>query len=320
MLLVLNVLLRIDKGFAGISITYVNIVLCVSFTVFLLWRYIVEVLQVKNFLGNLDAQLDEPHSISLVLSPFQRAYLAKIEDVFREKDASLNDMKVQLQEDTDDLLAWVHEVKAPLTSMNLMITQVEDATIRRKLEYEWLRLHLLVDQQLHQTRFASIEKDNHMNEIMLRAVVYEEIRAMQTWCLGKNIGFDVSDLQESVMTDGKWLAFIVRQILSNAIKYSPENTEILVFTEVDHSGARLLHIKDNGIGIRSEDLPRIFQKSYTGTVGRESAQSTGMGLYLAHNVAQKIGIRISVQSVVGEGSIFTLRFPIQNEYTKLTGR
>lgn len=320
MLLVLNVLLRIDKGFAGISITYVNIVLCVSFTVFLLWRYIVEVLQVKNFLGNLDAQLDEPHSKSLVLSPFQRAYLAKIEDVFREKDASLNDMKVQLQEDTDDLLAWVHEVKAPLTSMNLMITQVEDATIRRKLEYEWLRLHLLVDQQLHQTRFASIEKDNYMNEIMLRAVVYEEIRAMQTWCLGKNIGFDVSDLQESVMTDGKWLAFIVRQILSNAIKYSPENTEILVFTEVDHSGARLLHIKDNGIGIRSEDLPRIFQKSYTGTVGRESAQSTGMGLYLAHNVAQKIGIRISVQSVVGEGSIFTLRFPIQNEYTKLTGR
>lgn len=249
MLLVLNVLLRIDRGFAGISITYVNIVLCVSFIVFLLWRYIVEVLQVKNLLGNLDAQLDEPHSKSLMLSPFQRAYLAKIEDVFREKDASLNDMKVQLQEDTDDLLAWVHEVKAPLTSMNLMITQVEDATIRRKLEYEWLRLHLLVDQQLHQTRFASIEKDNYMNGITLRAVVYEEIHAMQTWCLGKNIGFDVSDLQESVMTDGKWLAFIVRQILSNAIKYSPENTEILVFTEIDHSGAKLLHIKDNGIGI-----------------------------------------------------------------------
>lgn len=74
------------------------------------------------------------------------------------------------------------------------------------------------------------------------------------------------------------------------------------------------------LGYLDEDLPRIFQKSYTGTVGRESAQSTGMGLYLAHNVAQKLGIRISVQSVVGEGSIFTLRFPIQNEYTKLTGR
>lgn len=320
MLLVLNVLLRLDMGFAGISIAYVNTILVVSFIMFLLWRYIVDILQVKHFLSNLDTQLDEPRNKSLMLSSFQRAYLTKIEDVFREKDATLNDMKVQLQEDTDDLLAWVHEVKAPLTSMNLIITQVEDTTIRRKLEYEWLRLHLLVDQQLHQTRYASIEKDNYMNEITLRTVVYEEIRAMQTWCLGKNIGFDVAELQESVMTDGKWLAFIVRQLLSNAIKYSPENTEILVFTEVDHAGAKLLHIKDKGIGIRSEDLPRIFQKSYTGTAGRESAQSTGMGLYLAHNVAQKLGIRISVKSKVGEGSIFTLRFPVQNEYVKLTGR
>lgn len=320
MLLVLNVLLRIDTGLAGISIAYVNSVLCVSFIVFLLWRYLVEMYQLNNFLGNIDIQVDEPHSKSLMLSPFQKTYLTKVEAVFHEKDATLNDMKVQLQEDTDDLLAWVHEVKAPLTSMNLIITQLEDVSIRKKLEHEWLRLHLLVDQQLHQTRFASIEKDNYMTEIELRSVVYKEISAMQTWCLGKNIGFDVADLHETVMTDGKWLGFIIRQILSNAIKYSPVNTEILVFTEVDHTGGTLLHIKDEGIGIRKEDLPRIFQKSYTGTAGRESAQSTGMGLYLANNVAMKLGICISVHSEVGEGSTFTLRFPLRNEYVQIAGR
>ncbi|MFJ7953256.1 hypothetical protein ACIQZG_17225 [Lysinibacillus sp. NPDC096418] len=136
MLLVLNVLLRLDMGLAGISIAYVNIVLCFSFIMFLLWRYIVEVSQAKNFLGNLDLQLDELHSKRLALSPFQRAYFTKIEDVFREKDATLNYIKVELQEETDDLLAWVHEVKAPLTSMNLMVSQVEDMIIRRKLEHE----------------------------------------------------------------------------------------------------------------------------------------------------------------------------------------
>lgn len=319
-IVMINVLFSLDAGLEGISIWYMNISVLISFMIFFIWRYILEVRQLKDFLGNVESQLDDVRSKSMTLSPFQTAYLAKIEDVFYDKNIELNQAKVQLQEYSDELLAWVHEVKAPLTSINLMLDHVEDLTLRRKLETEWLRLHLLVDQQLHQTRLASIEKDNYMTEIQLRTVVYKEIRAMQAWCIEKGIGFDVSALTETVMTDGKWLAFIIRQILSNAIKYSPANSEVLIFTEVDATGATLLHIKDAGIGIRKEDLPRIFHKSYTGTAGRESAQSTGMGLYLAHNVAQKIGIRITVQSSVGEGSIFTLRFPLQNEYVKLTGR
>lgn len=319
-IVMINVLFSLDAGLKGISIWYMNTSVLISFMIFLFWRYKLEVRQLKDFLGNVESQLDAVHSKSMTLSPFQVAYLTKIEDVFYDKNTELNQAKVQLQEYSDELLAWVHEVKAPLTSINLMLDHVEDLTLRRKLETEWLRLHLLVDQQLHQTRLASIEKDNYMTEIELRTVVYKEIRAMQAWCIEKGIGFDVEALTVTVMTDGKWLGFIIRQILSNAIKYSPANSEVLIFTEIDPTGATLLHIKDAGIGIRKEDLPRIFHKSYTGTAGRESAQSTGMGLYLAHNVAQKIGVHITVQSNVGEGSIFTLRFPLQNEYVKLTGR
>ena len=319
-IMILNILFSLDVGLVGISIWYVNSWMFVSFSIFLIWRYIREIGQLKDFLGNVDSQLDDSHTKSLALSPFQKAYYRKVEDVFYEKDTELNKAKVQLQEYSDELLAWVHEVKAPLTTINLMLDHIDDVALRRKLETEWLRLHLLVDQQLHQTRLASIEKDNYLTAIELRSVVNKEIRAMQAWCLEKEIGFDVGELNEVVMTDHKWIAFIVRQILSNAIKYSPVNTEILIFTDVDPTGATLLHIKDRGIGISKEDMPRIFQKSYTGTAGRESAQSTGMGLYLAYKIAQKIGVRISVQSVVGEGSMFTIRFPLQNEYVKLTGR
>ncbi|MEQ6355700.1 sensor histidine kinase [Lysinibacillus sp. M3] len=319
-IVMINVLFSLDVGLVGISILYINISMLISFMTFLFWRYVVEVGRLKNFLGNVENQFDDVHSKNLVLSPFQMAYFTKIEEVLYGKNTELNQAKVQLQEYSDELLAWVHEVKAPLTAVNLMLDRVEDLTLRRRLETEWLRLHLLVDQQLHQTRLASIEKDNYMMEIELRTVVYKEIRAMQAWCIEKGIGFDVEELTDTVTTDAKWLAFIIRQILSNAIKYSPANSEVIIFTEVDATGATLLHIKDAGIGIRKADLPRIFYKSYTGTAGRESAQSTGMGLYLAHNVAQKIGVRITVQSSVGEGSIFTLRFPLQNEYVKLTGR
>ena len=317
----LNVLFSLDVGLNSISIWYVNISLLVSFTLFFIWRYVTEVGKLKDFLGNMDGyHLDEAHKNRLVLTPFQEASFRKIESVFYEKNMELNQAKVLLQEYSDELLAWVHEVKAPLTTINLLLEHVEDISLRRKLENEWLRLHLLVDQQLHQTRLASIEKDNYLNEVELKPIVYKEIRGMQAWCIEKGIGFEVAELTETVLTDGKWLAFIVRQILSNAIKYSPANSEVTIFTEHDPTGATLLHIKDVGLGIPLEDLPRIFQKSYTGTAGRESSQSTGMGLYLASNVARKIGIRIYVQSNVGEGSLFTLRFPLQNEYVKRTGR
>lgn len=259
LLVVLNLLFSLDVGLVGISIWYVNMIMVVAFFIFLLWRYTKEIGQLKDFLVNVDSRLDDAHARSLALSPFQEAYYRKIEDVFYDKDAELNHAKVQLQEYSDELLAWVHEVKAPLTTINLMLDRIEDSTLRRKLETEWLRLHLLVDQQLHQTRLATIEKDNFLSEIELRAVVYKEIRAMQAWCLEKDIGFDVGELTEVVLTDSKWIAFIVRQILSNAIKYSPINTEIFIFTEVESSGATLLHIKDNGIGIRPDDMPRIFQ-------------------------------------------------------------
>ncbi|WP_342535191.1 sensor histidine kinase [Lysinibacillus sp. FSL K6-1151] len=316
----LNVLFSLDVGLNSISIWYVNISLLVSFTLFFVWRYVNEVGKLKDFLGNMDDYLDEAHKNRLVLTPFQEACFQKIESVFSEKNMELNQAKVQLQEYSDELLAWVHEVKAPLTTINLLLEHIEDVSLRRKLENEWLRLHLLVDQQLHQTRLASIEKDNYLNEVELKPIVYKEIRGMQAWCIEKGIGFEVAELTDTVLTDGKWLAFIVRQILSNAIKYSPVNSEVTIFTEHDPTGATLLHIKDVGIGIPLEDLPRIFQKSYTGTAGRESSQSTGMGLYLASNAARKIGIRIYVQSNVGDGSLFTLRFPLQNEYVKLTGR
>jgi len=319
-LAILNLLFALDIGLESISIWYVNMSLFVSFALFFVWRYIVEVGKLKDFLGNMESYLDGIDKNRFTLSPFQELYFRKMGAIFDEKKVELNQAKVQLQEYSDGLLAWVHEVKAPLTAINLMLEHVEDLELRRKLENEWLRLHLLVDQQLHQTRLHSIEKDNYLTEVELKPIIYKEIRAMQAWCIEKGIGFEVDKLSETVLTDGKWLAFIVRQVLSNAIKYSPVDSEIIIWAEVDTTEAILLHIKDIGIGIPSEDLPRIFQKSYTGTIGRESTQSTGMGLYLAYNVAQKLGIRIHVQSKVGEGSLFTLRFPLQNAYAKLTGR
>ena len=130
---------------------------------------------------------------------------------------------------------------------------------------------------------------------------------------------DIGSLEGTVVSDAKWLAFIIRQLLSNAVKYSEENTEIRIYMERDERGHQLLHIQDFGIGIKQEDLPRVFQKSYTGTVGREKTVSTGMGLYLANQAANKLGLELKLTSQLGEGTIATVQFPNENEYHQLLG-
>ncbi|TSI10965.1 sensor histidine kinase [Lysinibacillus sp. BW-2-10] len=320
LLLCMNLLFYLDSGFSGVSISYFNIIVISLSVVFLVWQYIKEQRQMIHFLGNLSKSAEVHSNEYISMSPYQKKYMEDILTVFEQKDSVINESKIQLQEQTDDLLAWVHEVKTPLTAMKLMIEQTNDAKLRKKLESEWVRIHLLLDQQLHSTRLATIEKDNRLEKLDLKLIVFKEIREFQSWCLEKGIGFQIEALEESVITDRKWVAFIVRQILSNAIKYSWENEEIQIYTERDQDEHVLLHIKDFGIGIAQQDLPRIFNKSYTGTIGRESVQSTGMGLYLAQNAAQKLGVQISVKSKENEGSTFTLRFPLMNEYHKTFGR
>ncbi|MBD8027253.1 sensor histidine kinase [Ureibacillus sp. Re31] len=314
LILCINFLFYLDFGFSGISVSYFNIVIISLIIIFLIWRYLKETREFKNFLGNLSNSSDLASLENVHLSPFQERFKKQVLEVYEQKDLFINESKIQLQENVDDLLAWVHEVKTPLTAMKLMIEQTNDEKLRKRLESEWVRIHLLLDQQLHHTRLATIEKDNRLEKITLRDIVYKEIREFQSWCLEKGIGFQIEELEQEITTDKKWLAFIVRQVLSNAIKYSRENEEVIIFTETDASGHLLLHIKDFGIGIQQEDLPRIFQKSYTGTIGRESVQSTGMGLYLAKNAALKLGIHISVKSQINKGTTFTLKFPQQNEY------
>ena len=316
----INILFYIDSGFSNVSKGYFNLIIIVSSFIFLTWRYLQETKEVKKFLESLLNPIEVSSMKLSKLSPFQQKYMECVLKLLEEKDLQLNYSKIQQQEDVEDLLAWVHEMKTPLTALKLMVEQVEEVKLKYKLENEWIKIHLLLDQQLHNSRLATIEKDNRLESFKLRSVVYKEIRDFQSWCLEKGIGFQVDELEEQVTSDKKWLSFIIRQLLSNAIKYSHDNSEINIYTEVDELEHILLHIEDTGIGIKEEDISRIFNKSYTGTIGREFVQSTGMGLYLAQNAAQKLGIQITAKSKVNVGSTFTLKFPNQNEYQNILGR
>ena len=309
----MNVVFRLDAGFTNVSVLYFNLVYSILFIVFLCWRYLK-----YNKQALVLQKYDIKQSEQLPLTPLQQIVFTRFTEQFQQQEVLVNDLNVQLQEQSDDLLAWVHEVKSPLTSLKLLIEQTDDIKLKTRLEQEWLRLYLLVDQQLHQTRLQTIEQDNRMQQVPLRTVIVQEIRDLQSWCIEKGIGFEIEELEQTVITDQKWLGFILRQILTNAVKYSHPNEEIRIFTSQQNSHL-LLHIEDGGIGISSEDLPRVFRKSYTGTVGRESTAATGMGLYLAQIAAAKLGITITLQSQLAKGTCVTLTFPEANHYTKSYG-
>lgn len=302
----MNGLIFIDSGISGISLLYLNGMNLLLFIVFLVWRYIKETNQVK-------ALFEQPMNEDK-LSSFQKKYAEYVKEQRYEIEEQLNRLKLETLEQQDSILAWVHEMKAPMTAMKLIMDQVEPYGTREKLEKEWVRAHLLLDQKIHETRLSTIEKDNRLEKVSLEKIVNEQIRDFRSWCIEKGIGVETKALDKIVTTDAKWLGFIVRQIFSNAVKYSHENSEIFIFAEYDLKGHLLLHIQDFGLGIRKDDLPRIFQRSYTGTIGREKTSATGMGLYLAKQAAEKLGLAIHVDSEVDVGTTMTIQFPLENQY------
>ena len=311
-----NIVFVLDAGLSGVSIVYFNVIQFVLLFMFLGGRFVVEYKAIHTV---LDSEGIEDIT-SLRLTAVQRLYMERFLEELEGKARMVSRLSIQRQEESDDLLAWVHEMKAPLTAMKLMIEQISEGKLRSKLEQEWLRIYLLLDQQLHQTRLLTIEQDNRLEQVRIREIVYKEIRDFQSWCMEKGIGFEVDGLDRVAKTDAKWLGFIVRQVLSNAIKYSPSDEVIHITAHTDDSGHLFLQIQDVGPGIKAEDLPRIFKKSYTGTVGRESTAATGMGLYLAKSAAMKLGISLKVESAIGEGTVVILRFPLENVYDQSYGR
>ena len=299
-----NLIVFLDSGFQGVSLFYVNIVWLVLVVSYFSYRYVKDTKMMKAYTMHSGKYLDVIHE--------------EYKEQLAKKSAEVQEQKLIVLERQDELLAWVHEMKSPLTAMQLLTEKVEDIEIRERIENEWLRLYLLLDQQLHATRLMTIELDNRIEKVQLKDVLIQEIKALRSWCFEKQLAIEMDSVEITVQTDAKWLGFIVRQILSNAVKYSEIGGEVRVFASMS-DGQVILTIQDDGMGIKAEDLPRVFRKSYTGTIGRETSAATGMGLYLAKQAADSLHILLSIESTEGIGTSVKITFPKMNDYIKTLG-
>lgn len=300
----------IDPSIPLQSLIYIHFISFFVFFIFLIARYHKETKFYRS-LAEREYDLDLT-GIAAPESPFE--YL--VDETISEQTALLKRDAEQnftlLEQEKDDLLAWIHEVKTPLTALKLMIDRMEEEAAKKQMTYEWLRIHLLLDQQLHKKRLPFMQNDLYIERTDLEPIVFEEIQTLRSWCIQKGLGFQIELHHEKVYTDAKWLGFILRQILSNAVKYS-EQSEITVTSEL-RDDMQILQITDCGKGISSKDLPRIFDKGFTSTEEHQNSAATGMGLYLAKRAADSLLIHVDVKSSFGKGTVFTLTFPRKNDF------
>ncbi|MEC1259005.1 sensor histidine kinase [Bacillus swezeyi] len=303
----------VDSSIPLTPILYMVYVSILIFIVFVLIRCRKETAfykSLKAWENNLDVT-----NISEAETPFESIIERSITGQTEQLKQSATRHRLALENEKDELMAWIHEVKTPLTAMHLIIERTEDQSLKSQLAYEWLRIHLLLDQQLHQKRMSFIENDLSIEVLELKSLIFKEIKDLQSWCIQKGIGFDIQLAAEEVLSDAKWLSFIIRQLLTNSVKYS-EASDILI-RSYEQGEQVHLEVEDFGRGIDPKDISRVFDKGFTSTTEHHDQTSTGMGLYLAKKAAKQLLIQIEVYSTPGAGTTFTLIFSKRNELAQV---
>ena len=260
----------------------------------------------KLFMNNLE-KLDKKFLILETL-PEPTTYEEKImvNSLYEINKSMIENIKIS-QKNINDFKefveVWIHEVKIPISSLVLKCHNNKEKYDKSFLS-QIRRLDNNIDEILYYVRSEDTEKDFIITEIDLKEVVRNISLKNKDDLLENNIEFEVDLKAINVNSDKKWLEFIINQIINNSIKYKKESESIIKIECIENKDKVILEIYDNGIGIPEKDLKRVFDKSFTGTNGRDKVKSTGMGLYIIKNLCNKLGHNISIES-------------IENEYTKV---
>lgn len=203
---------------------------------------------------------------------------------------------IQYTEMVDYYTVWAHQIKTPIAAMSLKL-QNEDSELSRSIAEDLSRIEQYVEMVLMFLRLDSDYTDYVIQKYSLDLIMKDCVKKFAPQFIRKKIRLDYNITDTAVLTDEKWLSFVIEQVLSNALKYTTSGT-ISLYLE----NGKTLCIKDTGIGIAQEDLPRIFDKGYTGYNGRSDKRASGIGLYLCKRICNNLGHTIMAESVLDEGT------------------
>ena len=240
-----------------------------------------------------------PEAVDRLRAPsgaVEEAYDAALRRLCAMLARSETDRQRQRIENADYFTMWIHQIKTPIAAMQLILREQDDARSRELLA-ELFRIDQYAEMALTYARLESPTTDLVLRRCAVEPIVRSVVRQYAGQFVRRHVALRCEIEPVCALTDEKWLAFILGQLLSNAVKYTENGTVTVRVTK-----ELVLSVSDTGIGIAPEDLPRIFEKGFTGYNGRAGRKSTGLGMYLSRCAAEKLGHRISVQSAPGQGT------------------
>ncbi|HDR4453725.1 sensor histidine kinase [Bacillus sp. CH_48] len=311
---------------AGVLLT-ANVQFIIIFFVFCIWFFplisymAMEFIRCKNYYNEINGileNLEKKYLLPEVVKESNFIHGEKLNAILQETSRDMHenvkyyrDMQLDYREYIE---TWVHEIKTPIASTKLIIENNQNE-VTNKIDSQLDRIEGFVEQVLYYSRSNNVGKDYIIKPLNLDDVVRTVIKRNYRDFIHKRIKLDIQDIDEIVYSDGKWVGFIVNQIIGNSIKYSNNKEQMIRIYSIKKTNSVILTIEDNGVGIVTKDINRVFEKGFTGENGRKFSKSTGMGLYLCEKLCSKLGMKITIDSEVNKGTKVTLIFPLSGMVT-----
>ncbi|HDR3890480.1 TPA: sensor histidine kinase [Bacillus cereus] len=292
-------------------------VFCIWF--FPLFSYMaLECIQAKAYYDEVDSileNLDKKYLLPEVIKEAHFIHGEKLNHILKPVSRDMHenvkyykDMQADYREYIE---TWVHEIKTPIASTKLIIENNQNE-LTNKIDLQIDRIEGFVEQVLYYSRSNNVSKDYIIKPIHLNDAVRNVVKRNYRDFIHKKIKLDIKNINEIVYSDGKWLEFMLNQIIGNAVKYANSETPMISIYSVKKANSVVLTIEDNGVGIVDKDINRVFEKGFTGENGRRFSKSTGMGLYLCEKLCSKLGIKIIIDSKVNIGTKVTFIIPLSD--------
>ena len=286
--------------------------------------------KVKALSNALERPVEEQAQLPEATDDVEMLYHRLLENQSIARSESESSAAIRQSQMRDYYSMWVHQIKTPISAMKLLL-EVEREELGQLIcddeqsqyllsdnmdsfEDELFRIEEYVSMALQYQRVSSTENDFVLEKVSVDGVIRDTIKKYAKIMIRRHIGINYSGTGQEVYTDGKWLAFILEQILSNAIKYTPQG--FVTIETAEEKDRFFITIKDTGIGIKAEDLPRVFEKGYTGYNGHADKKATGIGLYLCRQMADKLGHTIRMESELGKGTKVWIGFDLDYADTR----
>lgn len=269
--------------------------------------------KLQNGLSSPDEALEKTGS-----SPAALALDTLLKSQYQLYMSTLQQAEKRQEEQLEFMDRWVHQMKTPLSVIELTAQNLDEpdsSNIREETE----RMRHSLNTVLYNARLRTIDQDFQIKPVALAQTVQAVNSENKRFYIRNRVYPRFREQRPGIMveSDEKWLVFILEQLVQNAVKYSSGKSSSVEISLYEREGAAILEIQDWGIGIPPEDRKRIFHKFFTGANGRKYRESTGMGLYLVHEVCHYLGHRLEVESEVGKGSMFRLVFPPSQNLTSM---